>query len=419
MKNKPAALKVWSREYNIWFYALFGTAVGAGTLFLPLQIGLSGAPAMIMMCLTAIPFTYYPHLALARYIISSDAPAPTLLSATAQYYGNRVANIINFLYTLTFLLIICIYSASITNSVSNFLVKFYDINVSRPLLAFLVVSVLHIIFLSGKKITLKIMGILVIPLAIYLIVLSLTLIHYRDPSAIAEFTRTPEFDISLLKNLWLLLPVMVFSFSHTPIISTFAAHCRKTYGDAAEEHMKKIMKPSYFLICAVILFFVFSCVSALSRPELLAARADNVTVLTAIGDKNNLLWIILTATPVAVVAMSKSFLGTYFGTAEGVRGIVEAAEQNRRGTKTRRTGGKIKSIFIIFIISLVFSVCNPNILSVISVITGPLIALILFILPSASVYIVKPLSGYKSPANLMVLLTGIAAFGITLFSVIL
>ncbi|MGJ7067475.1 transporter, partial [Morganella morganii] len=192
-----------------------------------------------------------------------------------------------------------------------------------------------------------------------------------------------------------------------------------TYGDAAEEHMKKIMKPSYFLICAVILFFVFSCVSALSRPELLAARTDNVTVLTAIGDKNNLLWIILTATPVAVVAMSKSFLGTYFGTAEGVRGIVEAAEQNRRGTKTRRTGSKFKSIFIIFIISLVFSVCNPNILSVISVITGPLIALILFILPSASVYIVKPLSGYKSPANLMVLLTGIAAFGITLFSVIL
>ncbi|HAS8352980.1 TPA: transporter, partial [Vibrio vulnificus] len=45
--------------------------------------------------------------------------------------------------------------------------------------------------------------------------------------------------------------------------------------------------------------------------------------------------------------------------------------------------------------------------------------LILFILPSASVYIVKPLSGYKSLTNLMVLLTGIAAFGITLFSVIL
>ncbi|WP_430225383.1 hypothetical protein [Providencia sp. SP181] len=41
--------KKWLPEYNIWFYALFGTAVGAGTLFLPVQLGLSGPLAMLVM----------------------------------------------------------------------------------------------------------------------------------------------------------------------------------------------------------------------------------------------------------------------------------------------------------------------------------------------------------------------------------
>lgn len=410
--------KKWLPEYNIWFYALFGTAVGAGTLFLPVQLGLSGPLAMLVMLLIALPFTYYPHLGLARYILSSDSPSPTLLSATQQYYGTTVARIVNTLYTLTFLLIIFVYAISITNSADSVLRQFWQIQLPRALLAVLVVSALHALFLFGKQITLKIMGMLVIPLIIYLTALALTLISHWDTQNILRMANDIRLDVPSLEALWLLLPVMVFSFSHTPIISTFANHCKRTYGDEAENHIRRIMKPSYLMICVIILFFVFSCVFTLSPAEIAATKAQNLTILTAIAQKSALFWIALTATPVAIIAMAKSFLGTYFGVLEGVRGLVGSVEHDVLHQKTNQKRDKFISMGLIFILTLLMTLWNPNTLNVIAGISGPMIALILFILPSLSVWLVKPLHPYRSLTSLMVLLTGIAGFGIAVFNLL-
>jgi amino acid permease len=56
---------------------------------------------------------------------------------------------------------------------------------------------------------------------------------------------------------------MVFAFSHTPIISTFAIDQQEKYGDLAMGKCKKIMKVAYTIICASVLFFVFSCLLAI------------------------------------------------------------------------------------------------------------------------------------------------------------
>jgi amino acid permease len=61
---------------------------------------------------------------------------------------------------------------------------------------------------------------------------------------------------------------MVFAFSHTPIISTFAVDRREKYGDAAMDKCKKIMKVAYLIICLSVLFFVFSCLLLFRRHTL-------------------------------------------------------------------------------------------------------------------------------------------------------
>lgn len=42
-------------------------------------------------------------------------------------------------------------------------------------------------------------------------------------------------------TLWLAIPVMVFSFNHSPIISSFAVAKREEYGDMAEQKCSKIL----------------------------------------------------------------------------------------------------------------------------------------------------------------------------------
>lgn len=47
---------IWSKEETLWSFALYGTAVGAGTLFLPIQLGSAGAVVLFITALVAWAF---------------------------------------------------------------------------------------------------------------------------------------------------------------------------------------------------------------------------------------------------------------------------------------------------------------------------------------------------------------------------
>lgn len=84
--------KIWSKEETLWSFALYGTAVGAGTLFLPIQLGSAGAIVLLVTALVAYPLTYWPHKALAQFILSSNAKGSEgITSAVTHYYGKKSA----------------------------------------------------------------------------------------------------------------------------------------------------------------------------------------------------------------------------------------------------------------------------------------------------------------------------------------
>ena len=53
---KPIA--AWSRHDTTWMLGLFGTAIGAGTLFLPINAGIGGFWPLLALALLAFPMTY-------------------------------------------------------------------------------------------------------------------------------------------------------------------------------------------------------------------------------------------------------------------------------------------------------------------------------------------------------------------------
>ena len=74
----PVTLTGWSRQDTTWMLGLFGTAIGAGTLFLPINAGLGGFWPLLILALLAFPMTYYAHRGLTRFVLSgragSDSP---------------------------------------------------------------------------------------------------------------------------------------------------------------------------------------------------------------------------------------------------------------------------------------------------------------------------------------------------------
>ena len=398
--------KIWSKDETLWSFALYGTAVGAGTLFLPIQLGSAGAIVLFITALVAYPLTYWPHKALAQFILSSKTKGNEgITGAVSHYYGRKIGNLITTLYFIAFFVVVQIYAVAITNSLTEQLAKHLTVDTTvRVLVSLGVVLVLNLIFLMGRHITIKVMGFLVFPLIAYFLFVSLYLIGSWQPSLL---TSQMAVDRHTLHQVWISIPVMVFAFSHTPIISTFAVDRREKFGDEAMAKCKKIMKVAYLIICLSVLFFVFSCLLSIPPSYIVAAKEEGVTILSALSMMpSSPAWLGISGIVVAIIAMSKSFLGTYFGVIEGATEIVKSS-LNQVGVKKSRAFNRTISIMGVSLITFAVCCINPNAISMIYAISGPLIAMILFIMPTLSTYLIPSLKPYRSIGNLLTLIVGV------------
>ncbi|GHK56782.1 hypothetical protein KPZU09_65180 [Klebsiella pneumoniae] len=122
----------------------------------------------------------------------------------------------------------------------------------------------------------------------------------------------------------------------------------------------------------------------------------------------------MTGIIVAVVAMSKSFLGTYFGVIEGASEIVKSS-LGLLGVRKSRAFNRAMSILLVS--AFTFAVCfiNPNAISMIYAISGPLIAMILFIMPTLSTWLIPALKPYRSVGNAITLVVGLLCVSVMFF----
>ena len=398
--------KIWSKDETLWSFALYGTAVGAGTLFLPIQLGAAGAVVLFITALVAWPLTYWPHRALCQFILSANTPASVgITGAVTHYYGKKIGSLITALYFIAFFVVVLIYAVAITNSLAEQISRYTPVDLPlRALISLGVVLLLNLIFLTGRQTTIRVMGMLVFPLIAYFLFLSIYLTGSWQPSLL---TTQMEVNTQTLHQVWLSIPVMVFAFSHTPIISTFAIDRREKFGEQAMGKCKKIMKVAYLVICLSVLFFVFSCLLSIPPSYINTAKEEGVTILSALSMMpNSPGWLSISGIIVAVVAMSKSFLGTYFGVIEGASEMVKAS-LNQVGVRKSRSFNRGLSILLVSAVTFIVCCINPNAISMIYAISGPLIAMILFIMPTLSTYLLPALKPYRSIGSLITLIVGL------------
>ncbi len=398
--------KIWSKEETLWSFALYGTAVGAGTLFLPIQLGSAGAVVLFITALVAYPFTYWPHKALCQFILSAKTKGSEgITDAVTHYYGKKIGNLITTLYFVAFFVVVQIYAVAITNSLTEQLAKHIPVDMTvRVLVSLGVVLTLNLIFLMGRHVTIRVMGFLVFPLIAYFLLVSLYLTQSWQPSLL---TSQMSVDQHTLHQVWISIPVMVFAFSHTPIISTFAVDRREKYGDAAMGKCTRIMKVAYLIICLSVLFFVFSCLLSIPPSYIVAAKEQGVTILSALSMMpSSPSWLGISGIVVAIIAMSKSFLGTYFGVIEGATEMVKSA-LNQVDVKKSRAFNRAVSVMGVSLITFAVCCINPNAISMIYAISGPLIAMILFIMPTLSTFLIPALKPYRSIGNVLTLIVGV------------
>lgn len=333
----------WTQFDTRWMLSLFGTAVGAGILYLPIRAGSGGVfPVLVMACII-FPMVFLSHRALSRFVLQSSGSDRDITYAAEEYFGRKISLFIAILYFFAIFPICLAYCVGITNTFEYFiyhqllplfnadsvfvewLKSIYEITrdsngkiiitlfpLYRAILVLILVSVFMIIMLFSEQMITKICEWLVYPLCMILFAFSLYLIPYWS----FDFIVIPDAK-EFLTIIWLTLPVLVFAFNYSPAISTFSLSVKKEYVTIYERKTSKILFATSSMLLVFVMFFVLSCVLALNVEELAQARAQNIPILSFFANKFENPWIVYSSPIIAFLAISSSFFGHYFGAREG------------------------------------------------------------------------------------------------------
>ena len=411
----------WCKQDTVWMLSLYGTAIGAGTLFLPINAGINGIWPLLIMAVIAFPMTYFSHRALCRFVLSGSGKGD-ITDVVDEHFGAKAGQLITWLYFFAIYPILLMYSVAITNTTNSFLVN--QLGVAAPpraLLAIALILALMAIAHYGQELIVKSMSMLVYPFVIILMLLALYLIPYWNSAIFHQplVAGTPGTHHGILMTLWLLVPVMVFSFNHSPIISSFAVDQKQRYAHLADKKSGAIMKYSQILMVGTVMFFVFSCVFSLSPADLLVAKQQNISILSYLANHFQTPIIAYVAPLIAFIAIAKSFLGHYMGAKEGLHGLlVKSLQKREKKLVSNKTIHHMIEVFIVLTCWLVATV-NPGILSMIEVLGGPVIAMILFLMPMYAIATVPAMQKYRGlRGNLFIIFMGLVALSATMYGLL-
>lgn len=400
------------RRLNLtWMISLFGTAVGAGILFLPINAGVGGPWPLIIVTLLIGPMTYLSHRALARFVCVSPRKGEDITVVAGDYFGGLAGKLITLLYFAAIYPIVLIYGVGITNTVDSLMVNQLGLpQVPRPILSFVLIALMMGVMITGQKLMLAVSNLMVYPLIAMLFIISLYLIPSWDFSV---FSQVPTIG-GLAMSVWLVIPVLVFAFNHSPAISQFSLAMQRAYGDKAADNASSVLKGTATILVTFTMLFVWSCSLALGPQGLLEAREANLPVLSHLANVRSEPFISYFGPIIAILAIGTSFFGHYLGAAEGAAGIVRSVAPTANKRKVN-----LGVAAFIFLTTWLAAILNPSILGLIESLGGPVIAAILYIMPMYAIHKVPALEKYRGKAsNIFVVVAGLVAISGILFSLV-
>ncbi|WOT05708.1 serine/threonine transporter [Shewanella youngdeokensis] len=405
----------WTRQDTTWMLSLFGTAVGAGILFLPINAGMGGFWPLVLMAAIIGPMTYLAHRGLSRFVCSSSKPGSDITDVVEEHFGVKAGKAITLLYFFAIYPIVLIYGVGITNTVDSFIVNQLDMaSPPRILLSGALIVAMMSVMVAGEKFMLKVTQLLVYPLVAILAFMSFYLIPDWKMDALNVVPSTGAF----LGTVWLTIPVLIFAFNHSPAISQFSVALKREHGQHASRKADSILRNTTMMLVGFVMFFVFSCVLSLSPAQLAEAKSNNLPILSYLANEHDSGFVSYFGPVIAFVAIISSFFGHYMGATEGMKGIISKQLRSNNKTVSDKKLNKFVLAFMFFSIWAV-AVINPNILNMIEALGGPIIAAILYLMPMYAIHKVPALAPYRGRlSNIFVVIAGLLSMTAILFGLL-
>ena len=403
-----APFKEWS-----WILTLFGTAVGAGILYLPLQVGSTGVWALACLSFLVFPLIHYSHKAIVELLLG-ERDDIDYTGVTERHLGRFFGGVFTVTYLITFFAILFSYSIGMNANLGDFL--FHSEVTSTnwangPWLSFLILAVFAILQVLGKKVVLSLMSAISFGLILLLIGISLYLIPFWDFTEYRQLPSLRDFGADVL----LILPILTFSFIFFPPIPAMVSDLRHAgCPDGTARLSRTVMRTSVLLLFFVLLF-VYACLFALTPEEFKEAAAENLNCLTILSYKPEIPHLMADLSAIiGLAALITSFIGVFFAVWESARQLLDDALSlaarivPRVASLSKRRRTVDAALMLVLYGGLwMLTLLNPPVMDLFGRVLSPLVGIFLFILPILLLVKIHGLGILKRPSCVFVLLTGI------------
>ncbi len=263
--------------------AVYTLRLRAGTVLMPVQIGLKGIWVFITAAIIAYPATWVVQDIYLKTLSESDS-CNDYTDIISHYLGKNWGIFLGVIYFLMIIHGIFIYSLSVVFDSASYLKTFglTDADLSQSLLYKVAIfAVLVAIASGGERLLFKISGPMVVVKVGIIVVFGFAMIPHWNFANITAFPQASVF----FRDVLLTIPFCFFSAVFIQVLNPMNIAYRKREADKvlATRLALRTHRISYITLIAVILFFAFSFTFSISHEEAVSAFEQNISALTGAG----------------------------------------------------------------------------------------------------------------------------------------
>lgn len=392
-----------------WVILSIGMAIGAGIVFLPVQVSLMGMWVFLFSSIIGYPAMYL----FQRLFINTLAESPQCQdypSVINGYLGKNWGILLGALYFIMLIIWMFVYSTAITNDSASYLHTF---GITSHLLSktwwygLVLITLLVMISSRSEKVLFKISTFMVLTKLLVVAALGFSMIGLWQ---IYNIGALPPFE-ELIKKAIITLPFtltsILFIQTLSPMVISYRA--KTSSKEIARYKAIRAMNIAFGILFVTVFFYAVSFTLAMGHDEAVKAYKQNISALAIAAQFINSsgIWIKFVGIILNIFAVMTAFFGVYQGFREATQGLVMNLLR-RKFSDEQINKTLVHYSIMVFAIILAWGavILNAPVLSFTSI-CSPIFGLVGCLIPAYLVFKVPELHKYKGVSLLIIIFTGL------------
>jgi serine transporter len=390
-----------------WVILNIGMAIGAGIVFLPVQVGLQGLWVFLLSSIIGYPGLYLFQRLFINTLSKSArcADYPDIISG---YLGKNWGALLGVLYFAMNCIWVCVYSTALNNDSASFLQSFGVTSSplsKNPMYGLALLCVLVAVASRGEKVLFKVSSFLVLTKLCIIVVLGSLMVSHWNFANIGTILPIRELIPKAIVMLPFTLTSILFLQSLSPMVISYRA--RFSSVEVARYKALRTFNIAFAVLFITVFSYAVSFTLAVSHDQAVEAYQKNISALAMVAQNMGGSALSVFSLILNIFAVMTAFFSVYLGFSEAVRGLsVNALRRFMPEESINKIILAVGVMLFSILVPWIAILLNAPVLSYTSI-CSPIFGLIGCLIPAYMVYKVPFLHVFRGPTLIFIIFIGL------------